>query len=120
MRAATARTVYVGDGINHAPALTACTVGVAFRQNSDVTAEAVILDGSLRRVDELFHLGRRLRTTALQSAVGGSALSLTGLVVAAVGLLPPVAGTVAQEVIDVLAVLDALRAAIRPKSLTDY
>ena len=47
------------------------------------------------------------------------ALSAVGMGVAAAGLLPPVAGAVAQEVIDLLAVFNALRMAIQPRSLTD-
>jgi cation transport ATPase len=95
---------------------------MAIGQNSDVTAEAadvVAMENSLKKVDEFMHISRRMRSIALQSAVGGMFLSLGGMTFAAAGFLAPVAGAITQEIIDVAAVLNALRAAFPPKVISD-
>jgi len=117
------KTLFVGDGTNDAPAMLAATVSVALGPGSDVAveaADAVILESSLGRVDELIHIGRRMRSIALLSAVGGMVLSALGMFVAAWGFLPPVGGAVAQEIIDLLAVLNAVRVAIPVGELKDF
>lgn len=120
---ATAPTLYLGDGINDAPAMMSATAGVALGLNSDITAEAagaVILQSSLQSVDELIHIGRRMRSIALQSAIGGMSLSLIGMIAAAFGYLSPIKGALAQEGIDLLSILNSLRMILPTGPLSDF
>ncbi len=116
------QTVFIGDGINDAPAMRVASIGVALGPGSDVTAEAadaVVMQGSMVKIDELLHIGERMRRIALQSAVGGMALSVIGMGFASTGILSPAAAAIFQEVIDLLAVLNALRVPFPSHSLTD-
>ena len=116
-------TLYVGDGINDAPAMLNATAGVALGVNSDITSEAagaVILQGSLASLDELIHIGRRMRRIALTSAVGGMALSLAGMIAAAAGYLRPIEGAILQEGIDLVSILNSLRMVLPTSRLSDF
>jgi cation transport ATPase len=77
---------------------------------SSEAADVVIPLDRVERVADAIVVGRRSLAIARQSVVAGMSLSIVAMVVAAFGYLPPVAGALLQEVIDVAVILNALRA----------
>ncbi len=103
--------VFVGDGINHAPALKAAHVGIAFASGTDVANEAAdisLLGEELGLVADAVDIARRSVRVMKQNLFWAFAYNAVAIPLAAAGYVHPATGAAAMMLSSTIVVLNSI------------
>lgn len=106
------KIMYVGDGINDAPVLSTCDIGVAMGGGSDIAVEIgdiVLMNGNLISLVSSLKIAKATHSTYIQNIVFALGVKLVAMLLGVVGLTNLWIAVFADVGVSILAILNSMR-----------